>query len=180
MMKVWKKVLLLSFSFFTVSFFSYGSESGGKKNYSLFLGVKQNTGAGEVTFNPSLGINYLHRKNWSLGFSAGYFTSRLGEESFKVFEISKHINYEIRLFHPIYLELGPSFSYLRPLETNGRFNLARHERYGTNFSLAGQISFLVKPSPYNLLFKMSFSPWFSFFEEKLRGYFFSTSLGYRF
>ena len=43
----------------------------------------------------------------------------------------------------------------------------------SDFSLAGRVALVIKPYPQNLLFKMSFSPWFSFFNQKLQGYFFN-------
>jgi|GEM_PF-7070640 len=174
------KSIIFILIFFGTSFSSYGKQETKKKNYSLFFTLKQNTSAKKVSFNPSLGINYLHLSDWSLGFSIGYFTNHLDNKSFKIFEVSKHISYELRIFHPIYLQLGPSFSYLRPLEPNKRINLASHENYRTNFALAGQISLLFKPTPQSLLFKMGFSPWFSFSNKRFHGYFFSTSIGYLF
>ena len=183
MIKLVKRSLFFIPIFWSTNFFSYdsyGKAETKKKNYSLFLTLKQNTSAKQVSFSPSLGINYLHLSDWSLGFSVGYFTNQIENKSFKIFEISKQVNYEIRIFHPLYLQLGPTVSYLKPLEANKRFNIASHENYKANFSLAGEMSLLFKPTPESLLFKMSFSPWTSFSDKRFRGYFFSTGIGYLF
>lgn len=151
-----------------------------EKNYTFLISLKQNTSSQTTILSPEIEINFLHKRVWALGFSTGYFNIMTKEGLIKVFNFSKNIAYELRLFHPFYLSLGPSLSYLRPLEKNGKFNLTRHKIYSSNLSFSGKASFIIKPSLRSIIFKITFQPWFSLGLEEFKGIFISTSAGYRF
>lgn len=175
-----KNIVYILTLLFSTSLPCYGKIKE-KKKYHITFALNQNTSSKQAILKPELGINFLYKKNWWVGFSAGILNVKSSlESSLNFFEISQNIKYKIRLFHPIYALLGPSVSYLRPLEANKKLNLAKHKYYTNDFALSGPLSILIEHTIRDLFFVMSLKPWFAITQNNFRGFVISTSLGYSF